>query len=54
MTIRAVLFDRDGVLTYFEFAPLRSFLADLGLEFGAVREAPSSQAADERVSWSEN
>jgi putative hydrolase of the HAD superfamily len=56
MTIRAVLFDRDGVLTYFEFAPLRSFLADLGLEFAAVREAwegwyrarplPSTQSAE--------
>lgn len=39
MTVRAVLFDRDGVLTYFDFAPLRSFLSDVGLEFAAVREA---------------
>ncbi|MFO0563232.1 MAG: HAD-IA family hydrolase [Polyangiales bacterium] len=56
MTIRAVLFDRDGVLTYFDFAPLRSFLADVGLEFAAVREAwegwyrgralPSTQSAE--------
>jgi putative hydrolase of the HAD superfamily len=39
MGIRAVLFDRDGVLTYFDFSPLRSLLADVGLELAVVRKA---------------
>jgi putative hydrolase of the HAD superfamily len=35
---RAVLFDRDGVLTYFDFSPLLPLIANLPLSFDQLRQ----------------
>ncbi len=37
MAIRAVIFDRDGVLTYFDFAPILEILRAVPLPFDEVR-----------------
>jgi len=57
--IRAVIFDRDGVLTHFDFAPVRALLGDLHFPLSEARERwhgfcarnppPSSEEAERRL-----
>src|SRR5260221_12511919 len=37
MRIKAVVFDRDGVLTHFDFGPAIALLAEAGLSFDEAR-----------------